>query len=119
MLDVEKELYTPSTLLFNVSTNDFESIQLTFTIKQDGLNVNLTDAIVELAIKKPSGLSTYQVCEVMDPVEGKAVISLSLQSYIEYGVHMAELYIRNQNQIVVTCPFWYSSRSAIMDESKR
>ena len=115
MLDVEKELYTPSTLLFNVSTNDFESIQLTFTINQDGTSVNLTDTIVELAIKKPSGLSTYQVCEITDPIQGKAVISLSIQSYLEYGVHMAELYIRNQSQIVVTCPFWYSSRSAIME----
>ena len=115
LLDIEKDLYTPSALLFNVSTNDFETVELLFTIKQDEAGLDLTGTIVELAIRKPSGLVVYQTVEITDADDGKAAAKLSLQAYVEFGVHAAEIYVRNESQIMVTCPFYYFSREAIMD----
>ena len=114
-LDIEKELYTPSDLLFSVSRNDFEAVEVIFTIFQDETRLNLTDTTVELAIKKPSGLTVYQSCEIVDPIQGKAKVMLSIQAYIEYGIYMAEIYIRNVDQLAVSSPFWYTSRAAIME----
>ena len=115
LLDIEKELYTMSDLLFTVSRNDFDSVELNFKIKQDEADFNLTDTTVELAIKKPSGLTVYQACEITNAVEGEASVRLSIQGYVEFGVHMAEIYIRDVDQLAVTCSFWYSAKSAIMD----
>jgi hypothetical protein len=116
ILDVEKELYNPSNLSFSISQNDLESIELTFLIRQDENDLNLTGNTVELAVKKPSGLTIYHECDITDATGGEAKILLDNQAYLEYGVHTAELYIRNVDQLAVTCPFWYMSRSAIMDD---
>jgi hypothetical protein len=115
LLDMEKDLYTPSNLLFNVSTNDFESVELLFTITQDAAPLDLTGKTVDLAIKKPSGLTVYQSIEITDALDGNAAAMLSLQAYVEFGVHAAEVIVRNESQIMVTCPFYYFSREAIMD----
>ena len=114
LLDVEKELYTPSNLLFNVSRNDFEFVELLFTITQDQKALDLTDKTVELAIKKPSGLVVYQTVEITDAPDGNAAAILSIQAYVEFGVHAAEVVVRNESQIMVTCPFYFFSREAIM-----
>ena len=114
LLDLEKELYSPSSLLFTVSRNDFNSIQLNFVITQDGTPVDLTNKTVELAVKKPSGLSIYQACEITSAKEGKAKLALNQQAYIEYGIYTAEVYIRDANQLAVTNPFWYQSRTPIL-----
>jgi hypothetical protein len=116
LLDIEKELYNPSSLLFSVSRNDFNTIQLNFVITQDGSPLDLTDKTVELAIKKPSGLTIYQTCEVTSDLEGKAEVLLNTQSYIEYGIYTAEVYVRDINHLAVTSPFWCQSRATIMDE---
>ena len=114
-LDLEKVLYTPSTLLFNVSRNDFDSVQLIFQIKQDDLPIDLTNKTVELAVKKPSGLTVYQQAEITNAIQGEAKILLSIQAYVEYGVHTAEIYIRDGENLAVTSPFYYASRAAIME----
>lgn len=116
ILDVEKELYTPSTILFSISTNDLETVELNFLIQQDGAAMNLTGNTVELAIKKPSGLTVYQECEIVDAAGGEARTILSLQSYNEYGINTAEIYIRNLDQLAVTSRFYYSSVEAIMND---
>ena len=115
-LDIEKELYSPSTLVFSISRNDFETIELTFLLSQDDTRLNLTGSTVELAIKKPSGLTVYQTCEIVNAIEGEAKVMLSNQSYIEYGIHTAEIYVKNIDQIAVSSPFWYMSRSAILED---
>ena len=115
-LDIEKELYSPSNLLFSVSNNDLETIELTFVILQDNVSLNLLGSTVDLAIKKPSGLTVYQNCEIVDAFEGTAKVMISNQSYIEYGIHTAEVYVKNIDQLAVTCPFWFMSRMAIMND---
>jgi hypothetical protein len=117
LLDLEKELYSPSSLLFSISRNDFNTVQLNFVITQDGTPIDLLDKTVELAVKKPSGLTVYQACEITSAQEGKAKISLNQQAYIEYGIYTAEVYIRNTNQLAVTNPFWYQSRTPIFNET--
>jgi hypothetical protein len=116
LLDLEKELYNPSTLLFSVSRNDFNTIQINFIITQDGTPIDLTNKTVELAVKKPSGLTVYQDCEIKTAIEGKAQIELNQQAYIEYGIYTAEVYIREGTEIAVTCAFWYQSKSSIFNE---
>jgi hypothetical protein len=115
-LDIENELYTPSNPLFSVSKLDLDSIELQFTIHQDDSRMDLTGTTVELGIKKPSGTTVYQECEIKSAVEGKASIKLTTQSYIEYGIHMGELYVRNVDQLAVTSPFYYMSREAVMTD---
>ena len=117
LLDLEKELYSPSSLLFSVSRNDFNTVQLNFVITQDGTPVDLTNKTVELAVKKPSGLSIYQACEITSAKEGKAKLALNQQAYIEYGIYTAEVYIRDANQLAVTNPFWYQSRTPIFNDT--
>ena len=117
LLDLEKELYSPSSLLFSVSRNDFNTVQLNFVITQDGTPIDLTNKTVELAIKKPSGLTVYQVCEITSTQEGKAKLALNQQAYIEYGIYTAEVYIRDANQLAVTNPFWYQSRTPIFNDT--
>lgn len=117
LLDLEKDLYSPSSLLFTVSRNDFNTVQLNFVVTQDGTPVDLTNKTVELAVKKPSGLTVYQACEITSAIEGKAKIDLSQQAYIEYGIYTAEVYIRDVNNLAVTSPFWYQSRTPIFNET--
>ena len=117
LLDLEKDLYSPSSLLFSVSRNDFNTVQLNFIITQDGTPLDLTNKTVELAVKKPSGLTVYQACEITSGIEGKAKLGLNQQAYIEYGIYMAEVYIRDVNNLAVTSPFWYQSRTPIFNDT--
>ena len=117
LLDLEKDLYNSSSLLFTVSRNDLNTIQLNFVITQDGAPIDLTDKTVELAVKKPSGLTVYQTCEITSAIEGKANVILSQQAYIEFGIYTAEVYIRDINNLEVTFPFWYQSRTTIFNET--
>ena len=114
-LDIEKELYNPSNILFNVSRNDLESIELQFEITQDNAAMDLTGTTIEMGIKKPSGLVVYQAVEITDAAAGKAAARLSIQAYVEYGVHTAEVYVRNASQMAITSPFYFMSREAIME----
>ena len=116
LLDIEKELYNPSSLLFSISRNDFNSILLNFVITQDGTPLDLTNKTIELGIKKPSGLTIYQSIEIISALEGKGETVLTLQGYIEYGIHTAEVYVREGEEIAVTSPFWYKSKSSIFNE---
>ena len=117
LLDIEKDLYSPSFLLFSISRNDLNTIQLNFVITQDGTPLDLTNKIVELAVKKPSGLTVYQTCELTSAIEGKANITLNQQAYIEFGIYTAEVYIRDIDHLEVTFPFWYQSRITIFNDT--
>jgi len=115
LLDIEKELYSPSNLLFSVSTNDLNNIQLNFVITQDGTPLDLTNKTIELGVKKPSGIATYQDCEITNGIEGKATVLLSLQAYDEYGFYTAEVYVKEIDNLSVTSPFYYLSKSAVLE----
>jgi hypothetical protein len=115
-LDIEEMLHAPTAALFNISNSDLDSIELSFEISQDGKAFDLTGTTVEMAIKKPSGLVIYQAVEITDAPDGKAAVRLNNQAYVEFGFHIAEIYIRNESQLVITCPFYYMSREAIMND---
>jgi hypothetical protein len=115
LLDIEKEIYSPSNLLFSVSINDLNNVQLNFVITQDGAPIDLTNTTIELAVKKPSGLATYQDCEITSAIEGKATVLLSLQAYDEYGIYTAEVYVKEIDNLSVTSPFYYQSKSAVLE----
>jgi hypothetical protein len=92
-----------------------ESIELQFEITQDNAAMDLTGTTIEMGIKKPSGLVVYQAVEITDAAAGKAAARLSIQAYVEYGVHTAEVYVRNASQMAITSPFYFMSREAIME----
>jgi hypothetical protein len=117
LLDLEKELYSHTDILFRVSRNDLDSVELEFNILQDEEALDLTGTTVELAIKKPSGLTVYQECEIINALEGKASCILTSQSYIESGIHQAEVNIRTATQLaVVNSTFYYTSEDAILSD---
>jgi hypothetical protein len=122
-LDIEKELYNPAIMAFSISQADLSIVELTITINQDDVILDLTDAnSIQLGIKKPSGLVVYQDLEVIDARAGKVRAILTNQSYIEWGIYTAEVYIRDydptldEDQVAVSCPFFYYSRSAVMSD---
>lgn len=122
-LDIEKELYNPAIMSFSISQADLSIVELTLIISQDEAAFDLTDATsVQLGIKKPSGLVVYQDCEITDPPRGEIKATLTNQAYIEWGIYTAEVYIKDynaladQDQVAVTCPFFYYSRSAVMSD---
>jgi baseplate upper protein BppU/tail-like repeat protein/tail fiber-like repeat protein len=122
-LDIEKELYNPAIMSFSISQADLSIVEITMIIRQDDNNFDLTEATsVQLGIKKPSGLVVYQDCEITDPAAGEIKATLTNQAYIEWGIYTAEVYIKDydaladQDQIAVTCPFFYYSRSAVMSD---
>src|SRR5690242_2876189 len=115
-LDIEEILYSSSMLLFSVSQNDFNDIQLNLIIEQDGKPLDLTGTTIELAVKKPSGLTVYQNADITEAAAGLAAAFLSVQAYAEYGVCTAEVYIRTDNDVAVTTPFYFGVREAIMND---
>ena len=119
LLDIEKDIYTPANILFSVSRNDFDSVELQFSIIQDSTAFDLTGKTIEIGIKKPSGLVVYQPVEIRDALAGKAAARLSLQAYMEFGLHVAEVYIREEEQMAVTSPFYYFSREAIIGDEEQ
>jgi hypothetical protein len=115
-LDIEEILYSSSMQLFSVSQNDFNDIQLNFIIEQDGKPLDLTGTTIELAVKKPSGLTVYQSADITEAAAGLAAAFLSVQAYAEYGVCTAEVYIRTADDLAVTTPFYFGVREAIMND---
>ena len=115
VLDIEKDIYSPANILFTASRNDFNSVELQFSLVQDGAAFDLTGKTVEIAIKKPSNLVVYQDVQIVDAIGGKASAQLTIQGYSEFGLHVAEIYIRDEAQMIVTSPFYYFSRESVID----
>jgi hypothetical protein len=115
VLDIEKDIYSPANILFTASRNDFNSIELQFSLVQDGAAFDLTGKTVEIAIKKPSNLVVYQDVQIVDATGGIAAAQLTIQGYSEFGLHVAEIYIRDAAQMIVTSPFYYFSRESVID----
>ena len=115
LLDLEKDLYTPSNLLFTVSRDDYNDITLNLTIQAAGIDYDLTGTTVELAVRKPSGLTTFTGAEISDATHGKVSLLMPIQSYSEYGIYTAEIYIRMLDEIAVTSSFYYQVREAILN----
>ena len=114
LLDIEKELHHISMPAFNISQSDLDSVEITFHVNQDDAAFDLTDKTVQIAIKKPSGLTIFQNCSIVDAAAGETNVILSKQAYIEYGFYTGELMISDLDQMIVTTPFYYGVRTAIM-----
>ena len=115
-LDIEKDIYSPSQVQFTISQSDFDSVELVFNIIQDEKPFDLSGKVVEIGIKKPSGLTVYQNLNVINETLGELTAVLSNQAYVEFGIHTAELYIRDIYQMIVTPPFYFLSRDTVMDD---
>ena len=48
LLDIEKNLYSPANILFTASRNDFNSVELQFSLVQDDAAFDLTGSTVEI-----------------------------------------------------------------------
>ena len=116
-LDIEKDIYAPAQIQFSVSSNDFDSVEVTFKIIQDDDPFDLSDKTVELGIRKPSGMTVYQNVEIKNAILGEFTAILSNQAYTEYGIHFAEIYIRDDDQMIVTPPFYFMSFESVMSDA--
>jgi hypothetical protein len=115
-IDIEKDIYNTTQILFTASRNDLDSIELQFKVVQDDEPFDLTGKTIELAILKPSGKTVFQDVQIVSGSDGKASVILTSQSYVEFGIHSAELYIRNESQMIVASPFYFASRDSIMND---
>jgi BppU N-terminal domain len=100
----------------SIKESDLDSIQFIFRILNNGEVADLTGANIQLAVKKPSLLTTYEDCVITDAIGGICEIILSNQSYLEIGTHVAELYITQNAELVVSNSFEYTSLDAIMSD---
>jgi BppU N-terminal domain len=83
----------------------------------DGTVIDLTGTTVQLTIKKPSGMTIFQLCDLTDPLMGLAEVTLDNQAYIEIGNHSAEIVITSADVVSVTRSFSYTSLDAILDDT--
>jgi hypothetical protein len=107
-LDVEKSLYSPMQILFNVSNQDV-GIDLSFEFTQDDAIFDLTGKTLELVIQKPSRKVIHHTIEIDDATGGKASATLPQNSYEEYGIHSAEVHIIDLDSTIVTNPFHFNT----------
>jgi hypothetical protein len=112
-LDLVKNLEIPK---IQIKESDLDSIQFGFKILNNSVTADLTGATVQLAVKKPSLLTSYEDCTVTDATGGICEVILSNQSYLEIGTHVGELYITQNGEVTVTNSFEYTSLDAIMSD---
>jgi hypothetical protein len=112
-LDVEKDLYSPMQILFNVSNSDVDSVELQYLITQDEKPFDLTGKTMQMAIQNPSRKIIYQGIEIVSALEGKAICRLPQGAYLEEGIHVSEVYITDVDQTIVTSPFYFNSWQSI------
>lgn len=113
-LDLIKKTETPQ---IQVKKTDFNSILFQFVITDDGRIVDLTDCAVDLSVLKPSGLTVYQNCEIVDALDGSCEVFLTNQAYLETGIHSGELVITKNERISVTRSFEYFSLNTIFNDN--
>lgn len=103
---------------FLVNTNDYESIKIVADIVQDKERVDLSDATVKLAIRKPDKTIVFQDGTVTAAVEGECEFVLETQSYVLKGTHVAEVMIYfADGKIVVTRAFAYHVAEGILTDT--
>lgn len=100
-----------------VKKSDLDSIQFNFQILNDGLVADLTDATVQLAVKKPSLLTVFEDCIITNATNGECELVLSNQSYLEVGTHIGELYVTQGAELAISNSFEYSSLDAILTDT--
>src|SRR3954463_3705186 len=101
-------------ILFSVSSNDIDSVELEFEITQDEQPFDLTGKTLQLAIQNPSRQVVYFALDSVSDIEGKASARLSQNAYLEEGIHISEVYITDVDQTIVTSPFYFNSWKSIM-----
>jgi BppU N-terminal domain len=113
-LDLVKSSEIPK---ISIKESDLDSIQFIFKVLNNGEIADLTGATVQLAVKKPSLLTSYEDCVITDAIAGICEVILSNQSYLEIGTHVGELYITQNAEVTVTNSFEYASLDAIMSDN--
>jgi hypothetical protein len=83
----------------------------------DGNVIDLTGTTAQITIKKPSGMTVFQLMDITDPTLGQAEVILDNQAYIEIGSHSAEVILTTADQTSVTRSFTYTSLDAILDDT--
>lgn len=103
--------------MFEVSTNDLNTIRLDIKVREGLSAFDLTGKIVRLAIQKPDKNVVFQTGGVTNGPEGLCEIILSRQANVIDGRHEAELMIFEGDQAVaVTTKFFYNVKKAILND---
>jgi hypothetical protein len=103
--------------MFQVNSNDLNTVKLSMSIKS-GLDIfDLTGKIVRIAIKKPDGYIAFQTGGVIDPSNGLCEFILDRQAYLVEGKHEAEVMIyQDDSTVIVTERFYYKVNRAIAND---
>lgn len=103
--------------MFQVNSNDLNTIKLNMSIKS-GMDIfDLTGKIVRIAVKKPDGFIAFQTGGVIDPENGLCEFILDKQAYLVEGKHEAEVMIyQDDSTVIVTERFYYKVNRAIVND---
>ncbi|MBT2735129.1 SGNH/GDSL hydrolase family protein [Bacillus sp. ISL-7] len=114
LLDTMASVQNPS---FSINTNDLKTVKLSILINQDGDPLDLTDATVRLAVKKPDRKTVLQDVTIVDPVAGSCEIVLDTQAYVVDGSYTAEVMVYYTTDTVsVTSGFTYTAKKGILSD---
>ena len=100
-----------------IKQSDLNSIRFAFTLLDDGSVLDLTGTTAQITIKKPSGMTVFQLLDITDPLMGQAEVILDNQAYVEIGNHSAEVVLTTADATSVTRSFSYTSLDAILDDT--
>jgi hypothetical protein len=102
---------------FTVNTNDLNTVKVALLINQDGDPLDLTDATVRLAVKKPDQMTVLQDATIIDAANGSCEIVLDTQAYVIPGNYTAEVMVFfGVDTVAVTSTFTYKANRGIMND---
>lgn len=103
--------------MFEVSSNDLNTIRLDIKVREGMNPFDLTGKIIRLAIQKPDKTVVFQSGGVTDGEEGLCEVVLSRQANVVEGRHEAELMIfEGDEAVAVTTRFFYTVKKALIND---
>lgn len=104
-LDIEQN---PSNTVFNVSTLDSASVQITINVLESAIAKNITGVTPVLDIMKPDGTTVTQAGTITNATGGVLTVVLPALATALVGLHSALLKITDvDSSVVITNSFQY------------
>jgi hypothetical protein len=103
----------PNNESFYIKNEEIGGIEFDFTITNNDIPVDLTNATVLFVSLSPSGITNAKGCTITSAENGMAMVVLDAVEFFEVGEHAAEVRITKPFEVNITEKFYYTSIDAI------
>lgn len=97
--------------------NDRLTSVIAVKLNADGVDVDLSNKIVDIYIKKPDDKKVFSSMQVVDAEQGILFIELPTQALTAAGTCSVELRIQADNEVRIPASFTYTVLDSIIDDS--